>query len=184
MSSIANAIVMAATAAGVPSQLALEVGIKESGLNQSAVSPAGAIGVMQLMPATAASLGVNPYDVNQNIEGGVAYLARLLNQFGDPAMALGAYNWGPSAVASAVAAWGANWLAHAPAETQNYVNSILGAIGSQYTITPSLPLVADTSSPVAAVAVPTTSIETILMWIGIGAAVVLGFSLVESTWER
>jgi soluble lytic murein transglycosylase-like protein len=116
----------AAAQYGVDPDLAINVAVEESGLNQNAVSPAGAIGVFQLMPATAAGLGVNPYDLEQNIQGGVKYLSQMLAQFGDAAQALGAYNWGPGNVQKAVAAYGGDWLSHAPAETQNYVAAILG----------------------------------------------------------
>jgi soluble lytic murein transglycosylase-like protein len=133
-------IANAASTYGVPSQLALEVAVQESGLNQTAISSAGAIGVMQLEPATAAGLGVNPYDTTQNINGGVQYLAQLLSQFGgDQSKALAAYNAGPGAVQKAIASNGANYLSALPAETQNYVSSILGATGSAYSpsVTPS-----------------------------------------------
>src|SRR5271167_3758082 len=88
-------IVQAAQKYGVPPNLALEVANAESRMNQDAVSPTGAIGVMQLMPGTAAGLGVDPTDVTQNINGGVQYLAQLLAQFGgNISAALAAYNWG------------------------------------------------------------------------------------------
>lgn len=72
----------------------------ESAFNAKAVSNKGAQGLMQLMPGTARDLGVsNAFDANQNIEGGVKYLAELLDQFdGDAQLATAAYNAGPNAV--------------------------------------------------------------------------------------
>jgi soluble lytic murein transglycosylase-like protein len=130
---IPQLIANAAAQYGVPSQLALEVAIQESGLNQSAVSSAGAIGVFQLMPATAAGLGVDPTNLQQNIQGGVQYLSQLYSQFGSWDQALAAYNWGPGNVSNAVATYGdPGFLANAPAETQNYVSSIMSAAGLSY----------------------------------------------------
>lgn len=134
---------------GVDPALALAVAQRESGLNPNVPnSSAGAIGVMQLEPPTAAQYGVNPYDVTQNVQGGVAYLADLLAQYnGDEAKALAAYNWGPGRVNAAVAAQGSNWLSLAPAETQNYVAAIAGVTPEDAAAgAPSAPLTLDASS--------------------------------------
>ncbi|WP_134218690.1 lytic transglycosylase domain-containing protein [Pelotomaculum sp. FP] len=89
----------AAQRVGLSPALVGAVARAESGGNPSAVSPAGAVGVMQLMPATAAGLGVNPYDPEQNIYGGAQYLRFQVDRFGgDITKALAAYNAGPGAV--------------------------------------------------------------------------------------
>lgn len=70
----------------------------ESAYQQDAVSSAGAIGLGQLMPATAAELGVDPRDPLQNLDGSARYLAMMLDAFSNPKLALAAYNAGPDAV--------------------------------------------------------------------------------------
>lgn len=114
-----HTIQQAAQKYGVDPKLVSAVAEVESGFNPSAVSSAGAVGIMQLMPDTAASLGVNPYDVQQNIEGGTQYLRQLMDAFpGDLRRAVAAYNAGPQAVRDygGVPPYG---------ETQAYVDSVL-----------------------------------------------------------
>ena len=108
-----------ATKYGVPTDMFLRLVQQESGWNQGAVSPKGAVGLAQLMPDTAARLGVDPNDAQQNLEGGARYLRQMYDRFGSWKLALAAYNAGPEAVDAA---------GGIPPyqETQSYVTAILG----------------------------------------------------------
>lgn len=90
-----------AAGSGISADLIRAVIQVESGFNPAAVSPKGAQGLMQLMPATARDLGVvDAFHPEENIRGGVAYLKQLLGQYGqDVRLALAAYNAGPASVA-------------------------------------------------------------------------------------
>jgi len=104
---------------GVAPQLALELARRESSLNPSAIGEAGEVGLFQLMPATAAELGVNPWDVSQNIAGGIRYLRQMFDTFGDWGSALVAYNAGPGNVERGTA----------PASSYSYAQDILSRAG-------------------------------------------------------
>lgn len=100
---------------------------QESGFDPYAISPAGALGIAQFEPATAAQLGVNPRNPTQALLGAARLMAHYVRQYGgDYAMALAAYNAGPGAVQRAVQVGGLNWRVYLPAETQNYIRIILG----------------------------------------------------------
>lgn len=113
---------------GIPVNIALALIKQESGGShydkggKVLTSPAGALGLMQLMPGTAKGLGVNPLNPYENIDGGLRYLAQQFKTFGSWDKALAAYNAGPGAVSK--------YKGIPPyKETQNYVNNILGSLG-------------------------------------------------------
>lgn len=122
---IPSTIDQAAEDYNIPLPLFRRQAEQESGLDPAAISPKGAIGVLQLMPRTARELDVDPYDPQQNIRGGAAYMSKLYMRFGNWTQALAAYNAGPERVEQAVSEFGYDWLSYMPKETQNYVKSIL-----------------------------------------------------------
>lgn len=119
-SQILNVVNQIAEKHGVDEKLVQALIKQESGFNPKAKSKAGAMGLMQLMPSTAKNLGVqDPYNIVQNVEGGVKYLKSMLNKYnGNVILALAAYNAGPGAV---------DKYDGVPPykETQNYVKNIL-----------------------------------------------------------
>ncbi|RYF07375.1 MAG: lytic transglycosylase domain-containing protein [Oxalobacteraceae bacterium] len=104
---------------GIPTGLFDAMIIRESGYNPVAVSTANAFGLAQLMPGTAAGLGVNRFDPLQNMRGGARYLRQQLDRFGQVQLALAAYNAGPGRVR--------NGRVPQIAETQRYVTNIIGS---------------------------------------------------------
>ena len=106
-----------------PEQLRALIGI-ESGGDPNAISPKGAMGMMQLMPGTAREMGVtDPNDPEQNVMGGAKYFRQQVDRFGDPELAAAAYNAGPGAVQK---------YGGVPPyrETQDYVRKFRDRLGS------------------------------------------------------
>jgi soluble lytic murein transglycosylase len=112
-------IVQSARNAGVPAAMVKAVIHAESAFDPRAVSKAGAMGLMQLMPGTARELGVGePFRAEENVRGGTRYLRQLHDRYGNWAYALAAYNAGPTAVD--------RYEGIPPyAETQQYVKRVL-----------------------------------------------------------
>lgn len=108
----------------VKPQLIAAVIKAESGFNYNAKSPAGAYGLMQLMPG----FGSGRLDPKQNVMMGTKFLRDLLLKYNDVRLALAAYNWGPGNVDKALKRYGRDWstlLPHLPRETQKYVDRVL-----------------------------------------------------------
>lgn len=117
---LAPLVAAAAAAHGLPEELLMAVVEVESNFNPAAVSPKGAVGLMQLMPQTARQLGVDdPRDPAANLDGGARYLKQLIARFGnDLSLAVAAYNAGPGAVLR-------NGTIPPYAETQSYVPKVI-----------------------------------------------------------
>ena len=118
----------ASEAYGVPLGLLKAVAKTESGFRPDAVSRCGAQGIMQLMPGTAKSLGVeDPFDPEQNVMGGAKYLGSLLGRYGDAKLALAAYNAGSGNV---------DKYGGVPPfeETQKYVEKVLSDAGEDVSL--------------------------------------------------
>ena len=122
--SVAQAISQAAADQAIDAGLLQAVAWQESHFNHAAISPKGAVGVMQVMPATALQLGIDRFDLRQNIEGGAAYLRQMLDRYsGDVSLSLAAYNAGPGAVD--------RYRGVPPfAETKAYVGAILSRLAN------------------------------------------------------
>jgi hypothetical protein len=117
-----STIESAATANGIPSSLLAALLSQESGFNPAAVSSAGAQGIAQFMPSTAAGMGINSSDPTQSIDAAAKLIASYASDFGSYSDALAAYNAGPAAVVkySGVPPY---------PETQAYVRNILSMAG-------------------------------------------------------
>jgi soluble lytic murein transglycosylase-like protein len=123
-----DAIAEASAAQGLPDGLLARVLYQESAFRPDVItgntkSTAGALGIAQFMPATAADLGIDPLDPRQAIPAAAKYLRSLFDQLGSWPAALAGYNWGPGNVAR-------KGVLAAPPETQKYVASIVADVPS------------------------------------------------------
>ena len=116
-----------AIAAGISPDYFVRQIYAESSFDPNAYSPAGAVGIAQFEPGTAAALGIDPYDPISALKGAALFMSQLSAQYnGNYAKALAAYNAGGGNVQAAVQNCGAGWLSCMPVETQNYVYKIMG----------------------------------------------------------
>ena len=109
-------IVKHAIELGIDPALGLSIAKTESNFRHNSRSPYGAVGVFQLMPSTARTMGINPYYLSDNIRGGLMYYKMMYKMFGSTEMALAAYNAGPVAVKRQNAI---------PKVTRGFVNTIM-----------------------------------------------------------
>ncbi len=114
---IKDIIVKTAVSMGVDPCVALSIAKQESNFQNHKQNASGAVGVFQLMPSTARRMGLNPYNLNDNIKGGILYYQMMYKKFGSMDLALAAYNAGPGNVTK--------YRGVPPfRETQRFVNSI------------------------------------------------------------
>ena len=126
-SSYGEAFLKAEGQYGLPEGLLSTIGYNESRYDPNAVSPAGATGLMQLMPPTAKEYGVDARDPYASIDAAGKKMAGLIKYYnGDMAKAVAAYNYGEGNLNKAIRKAGDNWLSATPRETQLYVSNILG----------------------------------------------------------
>ena len=95
---VKDIIVKTAISMGVDPCIALSIAKQESNFQNHSKNPSGAVGVFQLMPSTARRMGLNPYNLNDNIKGGIMYYQMMYKKFGSMDLALAAYNAGPANV--------------------------------------------------------------------------------------
>ena len=113
---IKDTIVQHSVEMGIDPAIALAIAKIESNYHHTSRSKYGAVGVFQLMPSTAARLGVNPYHLSDNVKGGIMYYKMMYKMFGTTELALAAYNAGPAYILK-------NHCA--PTYTRNYVSKIM-----------------------------------------------------------
>lgn len=139
-------VTTAATGKGLDPNILLAQIDVESGGNPKAqnngdirVTGKPSIGLAQFQPDTAKAYGINPNDPESSIKGQAAYMSNLMKMFnGDYKKALAGYNWGEGNVQKAIAKYGENWVAHAPASTQAYISTILNKAGADVQAPPAL----------------------------------------------
>jgi soluble lytic murein transglycosylase-like protein len=115
-----------ATAVGISPDLFVKQIYQESGFNPQAQSSVGAEGIAQFMPATAAGLGIDPWNPVQALQGAAKLMASYVSKYGSYDKALAAYNAGPGQLVSAVERCGTSWQSCLPVETQHYIAVIAG----------------------------------------------------------
>jgi soluble lytic murein transglycosylase-like protein len=149
---IQDLIIGEANRQGVPAAIALAVASRESGLQHTVAGgavkrgAAGEIGIFQLMPGTAAALGVNAFDLAQNVQGGVRYLRQMFEQFGTWTLAVEAYNCGPGCIEDVI-----DGRRKLPASTAAYAAAVLPGAAAANVITASPPPAPIVRAPVMVV---------------------------------